>query len=150
MVRVRGSGMFDRRAATNSSRSCGRSWITFRACAYTCRIRLSIRIGGQLHFAEDLLGSIRMRRENQHHHFAVLDRPRNLAGKGAPRLHIPWSNPAADPGVFKCRANSISYSFVQRGVRDKNFLRHTILRARQSLNLRNFPVIFYGIIPSNR
>jgi len=73
-------------------------------------------VSSELDFSQDLLGSVCMRRENQHHYFAALDRPRDLAGKGAPRLDIAWGDPTADGCAFNRSAHSISYRFILRRI----------------------------------
>ncbi len=84
----------------------------------------SRRIRGQLHFAQHLFGVIRMARENQEHHLALLDGPRDFAGESAAWAHVPWSDPASDPRLFERRANGVGYLSVLRRMRNENVMRH--------------------------
>jgi hypothetical protein len=80
----------------------------------------------ELHFAEHLLGLIRMARKNEEQYFGLLDRARDLTGKRLPRPYIARRHPAPDPIVFQRGANRLRRFFVLRRMRDENVTGHTL------------------------
>ena len=65
-----------------------------------------------------------MRRENQDHHLAVLNRPCDFARKGTSRPYIPRRHPALDSALLQRAADRLRYLLVLRRVRNENSARH--------------------------
>ena len=61
---------------------------------------VQVRVCRELDFAQDLLGIIRVYREDKHHYLAVLNSARDLSRKRPPRLNIPRSDPTANTGFL--------------------------------------------------
>jgi hypothetical protein len=60
-----------------------------------------------------------MARENQQHHLALLNRPRDFPRERAARPHITRRNPASDRRSFEGRANGVGYLSVPRRLGDE-------------------------------
>src|SRR4051794_35188473 len=80
---------------------------------------VKMRGHGELNLAEDLLRVVRMRGEDQHHRFALLDRARDLARKRTPRLNIAWRDPATYRRAFQRRADGVCDRLVLGRMRDE-------------------------------
>ena len=65
-----------------------------------------------------------MARENEKHHFTVLNSASDLSGERPARAYVSWGDPAFNSGVFERGADGVGDLPIVSGVRDKDLMGH--------------------------